>query len=132
MPRTHEYAPRRERCYGIQDWGAKVRTNVIGALLGSALLTVSLFSSTINTQLFDAWAIQDLIPKLPQGSIVVVDNATFHKVPQMVKALQDAEHTLPYLPPYSPDLNPIEWTQAKMLRRRTNLPIERLFQAQNL
>ena len=134
MPRTHGYAPRGKRCYGIQDWGAKGRTNVIGALLGGALLTVSLFSTTINTQIFDAWVIQDLIPKLPQNSVVVMDNATFHKGPQMVKALQDAGHTLLYLPPYSPDLNPIEkkWAQAKKLRRSTNLSIERLFQAQNL
>ena len=134
MPRTHGYAPRGERCYGVQDWGAKGRTNVIGALLGGALLTVSLFSTTINTQIFGAWVIQDLIPKLPQNSVVVMDNASFHKGADMIKALEDAGHTLLYLPPYSPDLNPIEkkWAQAKKLRRKTNLSIELLFQGQNL
>ena len=43
MPRTHGYALRGNRCYGKHDWGAKGRTNVIGALLGGALLTVSMF-----------------------------------------------------------------------------------------
>ena len=134
MPRTHGYAPRGKRCYGVQDWGAKGRTNVIGALLGGALLTVSLFSTTINTQIFDAWVIQDLIPKLPEGSVVVMDNAAFHKGPQMIKALQDAGHTLLYLPPYSPDLNPIEkkWAQAKAIRRREGLSINDLFSSQIL
>lgn len=113
----------------IQDWGAKGRTNVIGALLGGALLTVSLFSTTINTQIFDAWVIQDLIPKLPQSSVVVMDNAAFHKAPQMVKALRDAGHTLLYLPPYSPDLNPIEkkWAQEKAIRWREGISINNLF-----
>jgi transposase len=129
MPRTHGYALRGKRCYGVQDWGAKGRTNVIGALLKGALLTVTLFSTTINTQIFDAWVIQDLIPKLPRSSVAVMDNAAFHKGPDMLKALEDAGHTLLDLPPYSPDLNTIEkkWAQAKKLRRRTNLPIESLF-----
>lgn len=120
MPRTHGYAPRGKRCQGIQDWGAKGRTNVIGAFLKGTLLTVILFSSTINTQIFDAWVIQDLIPKLPSKSVVVMDNAAFHKGAEMIKALENAGHILLYLPPYSPDLNPIEkkWAQAKRLRKK--------------
>ncbi|MBY0264436.1 MAG: hypothetical protein K2P90_03275 [Holosporales bacterium] len=49
MPRTHGYAFKGARCYGTHDWGAKGRTNVIGALAGSALLTLSLFQSNVNT-----------------------------------------------------------------------------------
>ena len=45
MPRTYGYAPKGERCFGRHDWGAKGRTNVIGALFGAALLTVSLFET---------------------------------------------------------------------------------------
>ncbi|MGL5720124.1 MAG: transposase, partial [Alphaproteobacteria bacterium] len=83
-------------------------TNVIGALLGATLLTLSLFSTTINGQIFTAWVIQDLIPKLPEKSVVVMDHAPFHKGKIMKKALEDAGQTLLFLPPYSPDLNPIE------------------------
>lgn len=63
---------------------------------------------------------QDLIPKLPEQSVVVMDNASFHKQPEMQNALAAAGHTLLYLPPYSPDLNPIEhkWAQIKALRRK--------------
>lgn len=108
MPRTHGYAVKGQRCYGKHDWGAKGRTNVIGALLGGVLLTVSLFQTTVNTAIFNGWVMQDLLPKLPEKSIIVMDNATFHKGQDMMKALDKAGHTLLYLPPYSPDLNPIE------------------------
>lgn len=129
MPRTHGYAPKGQRCYGKHDWGAKGRTNVIGALLGSALLTVSLFSTSINTEIFTNWVLYDLIPKLPPKSVVIMDNATFHKGAVMQKMIQNAGHSLLYLPPYSPDLNPIEkkWSQAKAIRRRTGCTINELF-----
>jgi len=129
MPRNHGYASRGERCYGTQDWGAKGRTNVIGALIGKLLLTVSLFYSNIDTSTFTAWVQQDLIPKLPPNSIIVMDNAPFHKGKDMMQAIAKAGHTLEYLPPYSPDLNPIEhkWSQVKASRRRIQCSVEKLF-----
>lgn len=134
MPRTHGYAPKGERCFGTHDWGAKGRTNAIGALLRGSLLTVTLFQSTINTVIFDEWIQQDLIPQLPPTSVVIMDNATFHKGTTMQKALEQAGHTLLYLPPYSPDLNPIEkkWAQAKALRRKHKCDLYTLFKTKNL
>ena len=129
MPRTHGYSDKGQRCYGTHDWGAKGRTNAIGALIGAKLLTVSLFESTINSEVFTAWVQQDLIPKLPQRSVVVMDNASFHKQLEMQNTLAAAGHTLLYLPPYSPDLNPIEkkWAQVKSLRRKVGGSIDTLF-----
>ena len=134
MPRTHGYAAKGKRCFGSHDWGAKGRTNAIGALLGGLLLTVSLFDTTINTPIFDAWVKEDLMPKLPPHSVVILDNATFHKGKAMKKALDQAGHTLLYLPTYSPDLNPIEhkWAQAKALRRKRKCSIENLFKCKKL
>ncbi len=134
MPRTHGYSPKGKRCYGVHDWGAKGRTNVIGALLGATLLTVSLFESTINKRIFNAWIEKDLIPKLPSSSVVIMDNASFHKGKDMKNALKQAGHELLYLPTYSPDLNPIEkkWAQAKKIRRQTNCTIQDLFKSNKL
>lgn len=134
MPRTHGYAPKGNRCYGKHDWGAKGRTNVIGALYAGSLLTVSLFQTTINTDIFTGWIQQDLIPKLPPNSVVIMDNATFHKGEIMKQSLKQAGHTLLYLPPYSPDYNPIEkkWAQAKAIIRRSQLSISELFRTQNI
>jgi len=129
MPRTHGYAPIGQRCYGTHDWHAKGRTNVIGALCGGSLLTVSLFDSTINADVFHAWLCHDLLPKLPAHCGLVLDNASFHKRSDIQQAIEQAEHTLAYLPPYPPDLNPIEhkWAQAKAVRRQHQCEIEDLF-----
>jgi hypothetical protein len=134
MPRTHGYALKGQRCYGSHDWGAKGRTNVIGALLGGVLLTVGFFSSTINRQVFNAWVIQDLLPKLPPQSVIVMDNDTFHKGKDMVSALEEAGHTLLYLPPYAPDLNPIEKNELrpKPVEDVSGGTIEELFNMQIL
>jgi len=131
MPRTHGYAPKGERCYGTHDWGAKGRTNAIGALLGAVLLTISLFECNVNTDVFTCWVSQDLLPKLPPRSVIVMDNATFHKGDLMRQAVEDAGHTILYLPPYAPDLNPIErkWAQAKSYRRKMQCSIDQIFQS---
>ena len=79
MPRTHGYSHKGIRCYGTKDWQAKGRINVIGAMMGTALLCTALFQSNINSEVFHAWVTQELIPKSPKGAVVVMDNATFHK-----------------------------------------------------
>jgi transposase len=130
MPRTHGYSDRGKRCYGVHDWGAKGRTNAIGALIGRALLTVMLLSGTVNTETFTSWIQADLLPKLSPQSIIVMDNATFHKGKEMQLSITNAGHTLLYLPPYSPDLNPIEhkWAESKHTRRKLACSIDELFQ----
>jgi transposase len=130
MPRTHGYSVKGQRCFGERAWGERGRINAIGALLDNQLITVSLFDSTINTETFNSWVEQDLIPKLPATSVVVMDNATFHKDKMMQEQLFLAGFTLEYLPPYSPDLNPIEhkWAQAKSIRRKNNCSIDELFE----
>ena len=129
MPRTHGDAKIGERCFGTHDWGAKSRTNAIGALIGKSLLPVALFDCTMNTDAFTSWTEQDVLPKLSTESVIVMDNATFHKGRSMKQKMEAAGHTLEYLPPYSPDFNPIEhkWAQAKSKRRKDQWGIDELF-----
>jgi transposase len=58
-----------------------------------------------------------------------MDNASFHKGEEMQRIIRDSGHILLYLPPYSPDLNPIEhkWAQAKSIRRTKNCSIDEIF-----
>lgn len=129
-PRTHGYSAKGKRCYGVHDWHPSKRTNVIGALVGKSLLTVSIFDCNVNTSIFNGWVEQDLIPKLANNSVVVTDNATFHKSPYLKTMIEKAGHILEYLPPYSPDLNPIEpkWAQAKSRRRKYRCDVDTLFE----
>jgi transposase len=129
MPRTHGYCAKGKRCFGTQDWNAKGRTNVIGAIIGKLMLTVMLFTSNIDADVFYGWVKQDLLPKCPPNSVIVMDNATFHKRKDIQALIINAGHTLEYLPPYSPDLNPIEpkWAHAKAIRRKYQCSIDDLF-----
>ena len=130
MPRTHGYSSKGTRCYDVQNWRHGKRTNVIGALMGENLLTVSLFECNINTAILNSWVKQDLIPKLPKNSVLVMDNVSFHKSPLLVEMIEKDGHKLEYLPAYSPDLNPIEpkWAQSKSKRRKCSCDIDMLFQ----
>lgn len=129
LPRTQGYSDKGRRCYGAHDWGAKGRTNAIGAIIGSAVIAIGLISGSVNTDVFTSWLQQILLPTLPAKSVIVMDNASFHKGKGMQKMLEELGHTLLYLPPYSPDLNPIEkkWAHAKQIRRSTNCSIDQIF-----
>jgi len=129
MPRTHGYAAKGERCIGLHNWNARGRTNVIGAIIGKIFLTANLYNRTINTDVFHEWVVSKLIPNLPQNSVVVMDNATFHKRSYIQDTITNAGHILEYLPPYSPDFNPIEkkWAQAKKIRRKLLCSVQKLF-----
>jgi hypothetical protein len=129
MPRKQGYAPVGERGVGQQNWHARGRSNVVGALLLSCLLTVSLVSGTINANTFQAWVAQDLLPQLPPHRVIIMGNAAFHKRADIRKLIEESGHLLEYLPAYSPDLNPIEpkWAQAKAIRKQKNCSIEELF-----
>ena len=129
MPRTRGYAAKGERCYGVHDWGAKGRINAIGAIAHFGFLTLGLFESSINSDVFYAWLTQDLLPKVPAGAVIVMDNASFHKRQDMATAINNAGCVLEFLPPYSPDLNPIErkWAQAKAIRKKYRCSVDELF-----
>ncbi len=129
MPRRYGYAAKGTRCMGVWNWYERGRVNVIGALLNGAILTVGMFDCTITHHVFTAWLTQDLIPKLPPGSVVVMDNAPFHRIHVSTQLLQEHGHDLLPLPTYSPDYNPIEhtWNEKKSFRRKTQCSVDSLF-----
>ena len=134
MPRIFGYAPEGVRCFGQHNWRASQRTNAIGALSGDRLLTATLFDNSINTDIFEAWIKQELLPVLPNGNVVVMDNASFHKSEKIQGLIEAAGCLLEFLPPYSPDLNPIEhkWAQAKARRRKLGCSVDDLFRQPGL
>lgn len=134
MPRTHGVSKIGTRCYGLRNFGQKKRTNAIGALCAGSLLAVALFQCNIDSKTFKAWVQQDLIPVLPAQSVIVLDNASFHKKASLNALFSEHNHDLIFLPPYSPHLNPIEqkWAQAKRLRRKLQCDVPSLFQNSQL
>ena len=94
---------------GTQDWNAKGSTNVISGLSGDSLIGCSVVNTNVDTYVFNTWLEKILIPDLPQNSIIVVDNVSFHKSNKTTKILSEHRHKIEFLPPYSADLNPIEF-----------------------
>jgi len=104
--------------------------NAIGAILDFKILNVGLFEGNINADVFHAWVTQELLYSIPANSVLVMDNATFHKRSDSIAAIEKSVHSILFLPPYSPDLNPIEkkWAQAKSMRRKVRCDPYELFQ----
>ena len=129
MPRTHGYAECGKRCCGTHNWNAKGRKNVIAALTGSSLIGCGIVGGNVDTAVFNTWIEKILIPDLPINSVVIMDNATFHKSHKTRKLIENNGHKIEFLPPYSPDLNLIErkWAQAKSIRRKYDCNISELF-----
>ncbi|EDZ66005.1 hypothetical protein NOC27_2685 [Nitrosococcus oceani AFC27] len=102
-------------------------------MIGKIVLTIGLFPTNINADIFTAWVAQDLLPKLPPQSVSVMDNATLHQRQDTQAILRKAAHTVLYLPPYSPDLNPIEQKGAhtKAIKKQTLSSIAKLFKIES-
>jgi transposase len=117
MTRAHARAARGRRAPGVVPWGRWERLTVIGALALDRVVASMSVAAATGTAVFLAFAEQVLAPALrgrPEA-IVVMDNLAAHKAEAVRAALDRAGLSHRYLPPYSPDLNPIEpaWSKLK-------------------
>jgi transposase len=87
-----------------------------------------LFDGTCNTEVFNQWLEFELLPELVCGTVLVLDNATFHKSSRTREIVEEVGCELLYLPPYSPDLNPIEklWGNLKRFWAQIGGPLDEM------
>jgi transposase len=109
------WALRGERCHGVKSAERTTRYNIIAALNQNLLFAPFIFEGYSNSETYQTYLIKVLIPALRPGMVLVIDNASFHKTRRIVKLIEEAECSIIFLPPYSPDLNPIEhrWSPLK-------------------
>lgn len=107
-------------------------TTGIRALRAGGLTAPAVFDGAINGECFLAYVQQVLVPTLQPGDIVILDNLSSHKVEGVRAAIEAAGAEIRHLPPYSPDLNPIEQMFAKLkalLRKAAARSVEALWTA---
>lgn len=114
MTRRYGLAPRGARCVASAPHGHWQTSTFLAALRHDRLAAPCVLDGAINGAAFRAYVEQFLAPELRPGDIVVMDNLGSHKVAGVREAIQARGAELRYLPPYSPDLNPIEQVFAKL------------------
>jgi transposase len=98
---------------GVPHGHYKTVTLVAGIRLGG-LVAAKTYDRPMNAALFEEWVKHCLVPTLSKGDIVVMDNLPAHKGPRIAELIEPAGAELRYLPPYSPDMNPIEKAYSKL------------------
>jgi transposase len=132
MTPTRGRSPKGTRCPGSTPYGHWHTTTFLCALRSAGLVAPLVLDGPINGRAFSAWVQQVLVPELRPGDIVVMDNLGSHKVAGVREAIEAAGAQLRYLPPYSPDFNPIEQVFAKFktgLRKTAARTVETLWSA---
>jgi transposase len=119
MTRRYGRAPRGERVGEGTPAGHWHTLTVLGALTLDGLLAAMTVESPTDGDVFLAYLEQVLCPRLQPGQIVVMDNLAAHKVAGVRERIESVGAQLLYLPPYSPDFNPIEpaWSKVKQVLR---------------
>jgi transposase len=114
MARAYGRAPIGERVVDYVPHGHWKTTTFLSTLRLDGMIAPLVLDGPMNGEAFLQWVKQFLVPTLKPGHIVVMDNLSSHKVDGVREAIEAAGARLEYLPPYSPDLNPIENAFAKL------------------
>lgn len=119
-----------ERCRAAIPHGHWKTTTFTGALRLSGMTAPMVLDGAMNGTAFRAYVEQVLVPTLLPGDIIVMDNLSAHKAEGVRQAIEEAGCQLLYLPPHSPDFNPIEKAFSKLkalLRARAKRTVEALW-----
>lgn len=130
MTRLRGRCKRGVRLIGRAPHGHWKTTTFVAGLRNGAIAAPLVIDQPMNGAIFLAWLEQFLIPTLSAGDIVVMDNLPAHKIAAVRALIEAAGAALLYLPPYSPDLNPIEMAFAKLkalLRKAAERSVDALW-----
>lgn len=107
-------------------------TTFVGALTLRGFIAPFVLDGPINREAFETYVAKVLVPELRPGEVVVMDNLSSHKGPKVREMIEAAGAELRYLPPYSPDFNPIEMAFSKLkalLRKAAERTVDGLWNA---
>jgi len=120
LMRTRARSLRGQRAYDLKPFYRGKRITVMGAMTQNSVLAIKTIDKGMNGDDFQQFLIEELVPNLWKGAVVVMDNLPAHKVKGVRKIIEDNGARVVYLSPYSPEFNPIEhlWSQLKIFLRK--------------
>ena len=118
--REYCYAKRGESVIGHINGKKYRRVGLVAAQMGKKILAPLQYDGTMNSALFEHWFKSMLMCELPPNSVIVMDNAAFHRKKTLTGIAQAQGHSLIFLPPYSPELNLIEHLWARIKAKLRN------------
>jgi len=130
MARRYGRARRGERVVAAVPYGHRKTTTFVAGLRQDGLIAPLVLDGAMNGESFLSYVRQLLVPCLRRGDIVIMDNLSSHKIRGVREAIEAVGASLLYLPPYSPDFNPIEQAFAKLkalLRKAAARTVEALW-----
>ena len=116
--RRHGYAPKGECVLGLISGRRTRTTTLVAARISSTFTLPCLFDGSCDAACFNAWVEAYLCPRLSASDVVVLDNAKIHKTRRTRELIEASGAEVLFLPPYSPDYNPIEHDFANIKRLR--------------
>ena len=114
MAPLYGWGPKGGRLVGTASHGCWKRTTFVGGLTLDGFIAPMVIGQAMNAAIFETWMETCLVPAMPQNAIVVMDNLSAHKGDRVRRLIKTAGGEALYLPPYSPDINPIEQAFAKL------------------
>ena len=132
LTRLHGRAPKGQRLYSPAPFGAWNTQTFIAGLTADTMIAPWVVQGAMNGEAFETYIRTQLAPLLEPGTVVILDNFATHRNAGAAKALKERRCWFLFLPPYSPDLNPIEMAFAKLkahLRRIGARTFDQLFEA---
>ncbi len=119
LSREYGYAPKGQKFYNEVRGRKFKRVGLVAAKIGGKVVAPMEYTGTMDGRLFEYWFENFLFPSLKAGATIVMDNASFHRKKKLFSLAQKHGFTLIFLPPYSPELNPIEhyWSWLKRFLR---------------
>jgi len=126
--REYAYSPKGSSVYGEISGRKFKRVGIVAAQMDGEIIAPLQYEGTMDGSLFEQWFEQCLLPCLPKESVIVMDNAAFHRKSRLFSLTENFQCHLIFLPPYSPNLNPIEnfWSWLKRHLRKI-LPVHSSF-----
>lgn len=116
--RQYAYSPRGVAIAGKISGRKFERTNVVAAKCCGKVVAPMIYDGTTDSIIFEYWFETILLKSIPKYSVIILDNATFHRKTRLRELANIACCEVLFLPPYSPDLNPIEkfwaWLKARL------------------